>query len=515
MLTGDFLRNSARRHPDRIAVTQDGRQLTYSQLDSAADRFAQALVVRGLGRGTRLAIVAPNIPEYAIVYFGAARAGCVSAHLSVRATTNDIAAMLARIGARMVLFDSSCSSAVVPALARNGAELAVLLDESPQPDGHARLPTLKELLDAAPAAPVAVDLADDDPLAITFTGGTTGTPKAVVVSHRARHTSALTAATRFSWRSDDIVGIATPLFHAAGLFVCFAPAILLGATAVLLRTWNAGRFIELVEREQITAALLVPTQLNDLISHPEFSERRLSSLRELSYAGSPMSPNLFARVRAALPQVRFTENYGQSETGPITIRRPDDPVASIATVGRRAPDVAVEIFREDGRIAAAGETGEICTRGAHVFSGYFGEAEVTAQCFREDGWLRTGDVGYFDDAGFLTLVDRIKDVIIQSGENIYPAEIENALYRHPAVAECVAFGIPDERSGEAPAAHVVLKSTATVTADALIDFCATQIARHKRPRLVKFVPALPRTPIGKIQRNVARADYWQGRTRPI
>ncbi len=354
-----------------------------------------------------------------------------------------------------------------------------------------------------------------DPFAITFTGGTTGIPKAVVVSHAARYASALTATTRFGFQSDDIVGVATPLFHAAGLFVCFAPAILLGATTVLLRSWSPDRFIDLIEREGVTATLMVPTQLGDLISHPGFSAQRVASLRKVSYAGAPMSPSLFARVRTALPNTEFSENYGQSETGPLTVRRAADPSEKFHTVGRRCAGVEVEILRDDGTVAAAGEVGEIVTRGPHVLSEYFGEPALTAQSFCHGNWLRTGDVGYFDAQGFLVLVDRLRDIIICGGENIYPAEIENALYRHPAVAECAAFGIPDDRSGELPAAHVVLRQNADVTDTALIEFCATQIARHKRPRLVKVVSSLPRTPLGKIHRGAIRSEYWVGRSRAI
>lgn len=513
MLTGDFLSGSARRHPDRIAVAQDSQRISYAQLDADANRFANALLDRGLGKGARIAVIAPNIPEYAIAYFGAARAGCVSAHISTRATASDVRLMLERIDAQLVLFDSSCAASVLPGLgAGPGRHAVVMNDGVTLPQAPTPVLSLREILDQSHATPIDIDLMPSDALAITFTGGTTGSPKAVVVSHGARYASARIATTRFGLTDDDVMGIATPLFHAAGLFVCFAPTILLGAGSVLLRSWNAGQFIETVERERITATFMVPTQLGDLISHPGFSAARLASLRNISYAGAPMPANLLARVQDALPHARFTENYGQSETGPLTVRRASDPAEKLNTVGTRVAEV--EISRDDGSVAGPGEIGEIVTRGPHVFSEYFGDPQQTAQAFR-DGWLRTGDVGYFDDQGFLVLVDRIKDIIICGGENIYPAEIENVLFRHPAVAECAAFGIPDDRRGELPAAHVVLSRNASVTEDALIEFCTTQIAPHKRPRVINFVASLPRTPVGKIQRNVIRAEYWRDRSKSI
>ena len=517
MLTGDFLRSAAQRHPGRIAVAQESQRLSYAQLDADADRFANALLDLGLAPGARIAVIAPNIPEYAIVYFGAARAGCVCAHISIRATPADIHLLLDRIGAELLLFDSSCAAALLPKLA-HGTRIrwAVIMDEGVTlAEAPIQIIRLRHLLDAAASHTPAVRIAPEDPLAITFTGGTTGTPKAVVVSHAARYASARTATRQFGLTEHDVVGVATPLFHTAGLFVCFAPAILLGATCILLKTWSAGRFIDMIEREQVTATFMVPTQLGDLISDPGLSAARVASLRNVSYAGAPMSPNLFARVRQALPHVQFTENYGQSETGPMTVRHPNDPAEKSGTVGRRAGDTEVQILKQDGQVAAAGEIGEIVTRGPHVFSEYFGDPVQTAQVFSAGDWLRTGDTGYFDADGFLVLVDRIKDIIICGGENIYPAEIENALFRHPAVAECTAFGIPHERSGELPAAHVVLRAGERVTEDELIEFCATQIARHKRPRLVRFVASLPRTSVGKIHRNLVRAEYWLGRSRAI
>lgn len=514
MLTGDYLRHSARRAPQRLAVAQEGQRWTYQQLDDAATRFARALLTHGVAPGTRIALLAPNIPEYAVAYFGAARAGCVSAHLSVRASPDEIFQMLDRIDAQAVAFDSASTHVIVAVLQRLDIRHALTLDAA-APPGAVGAVSLNTWLQSASDDIVLPELDPTAPLAITFTGGTTGKPKAVVVNHAARHRSALTAASEFGWRADDIILVATPLFHAAGLFVCFAPTMLIGATAVLLRTWNAASFLATVARERVTAALLVPTQLNDVISHPQFALHDLTSLREISYAGAPMSAALLDRLRRALPHVRFTENYGLSETGPLAVRRPEDPIGAPLSVGRRAPHTDVEVLREDGSSAAPNEIGEICTRGAHVFSGYLDDPASTAQAFREGDWLRTGDLGYFDANGFLILVDRLKDIIICGGENIYPAEIENALYRHPAVAECVAFGIPDERSGELPAAHVVLKPSATIGADALIDFCTTQIPRHKRPRLVRFVAALPRTVVGKIQRNAIRSEYWKGRASPI
>jgi len=513
MLTGDILRHSALRSPDKTAIVHGNRHISYGDLHAQANRFAHGLLRLGLGKGSRIAILSSNCPEYAAAYFGAASAGCVLAHASLRSTPDDLIYMLDKIAAQALLFDAAGAALVAEALSGlQGIRHFVFIDA--QATSPAPLPGNVILFSALTeqqydSAPV-VRLAESDPLAITFTGGTTGFPKAVLVSHKARYATALAAATEFALSEEDTVAVSTPLFHAAGLFVWFVPAIMKSATIVLQPTWDAAQFMELVEHERISACFLVPTQLNELISHPLFSTARLASLRSIGYAGAPMGRSLLDRVREALPDAELTENYGQSESCPLTVRLPRHD-RKLATVGRPVFNVELAIVDETGQPLPPGETGEILTRGDTLFDEYLGDPEQTAAAFlTDDGWLWTGDLGYLDDDGFLVLVDRSKDVVISGGENIYPAEIENALYRHPSVAECAVFAIPDERWGELPAAHVVLNGGASVSGEELIAFCAEQIARHKRPRLVKFVDALPHTSVGKIQKSVLRAPYWAG-----
>ena len=517
MLTGEFLRLPARRSPNHMAIIGSGRRLTYGEFDAEANRFAHGLLSLGADKGTKVAILSTNRPEYAIAYFGAARAGCLLAHLSVRSTVENLVFMLKKIGAEILFFESRFVETIKEARERlPDLKHVVLLDE---PQSNPRIPSLSRLTKFTRGMPThepAVLIHDTDPLGITFTGGTTGSPKAVLVTHRARAASAHAAAMEFGLTDSDVVAATTPLFHSAGLFVWFAPAVMLGATIVMLPSWDAGAFVELAEREGITAAFFVPSQLNDLVSHPSFSREKLATLKNVGYAGAPMARALLERVQSAMPHVQFTENYGQSETCPITIRRPAHGQERLGTVGRPAFNIELEIVDAEGRPLPQGELGEIVTRGEQAFEGYYNDPEETAEAFRMgDGWLWTGDMGFLDEDGFLTLVDRSKDMLVSGGENIFPAEIENALYKHEAVAECAVFGIPDERWGEVPAAHVVLASDFFVTEEELINFCAARIPRHKRPRLVRFVDKLPRTPVGKIQKTVLREAYWGGREKKI
>ena len=517
MLTGEFLRLSARRVPGRIAIVGAGRRLSYRELDAEANRLAHALLHLGAGRDTRVAIISSNRPEYASVYFGCARAGVLLAHLSTRCTVENLVYMLDLIGAEILFFESRFAAVVAQARA-SAPQLkhVIALDSAHNGERSHDAPNLHDLISSMPATPPDIDIRDTDPLGITFTGGTTGLPKAVLVSHRARAATAFAAAVDFGLGENDIVAASTPLFHCAGLFVWFAPAIMLGATLVTLPGWDAETFIEATEREGITAAFFVPSQLNDLVSHPAFSAKRLRTLKNVGYAGAPMGRSLLERVQTALPHVGFTENYGQSETCPLTIRCPGHGEDKLGTVGRPAFNVELDIVDGEGRSLPTGRIGEIVTRGEQLFDGYYGDPEQTEAAFPlRDGWLWTGDVGYLDEDGFLTLVDRSRDMLVSGGENVYPAEIENALYGHDAVAECAVFGIPDDHWGEVPAAHVVLSKNGTATENELIEFCAARIPRHKRPRLVRFVDELPRTPVGKIRKAQIRDPYWRGRERNI
>jgi acyl-CoA synthetase (AMP-forming)/AMP-acid ligase II len=511
MLIGEILRLSAARFPDKVALIEDDRRLTYREFDSAADRAAQALLALGLRKGSRAAILSYNSIDFAILHYGAARAGVILAAMTTRATARDLAYMLNKIGAEALFFAGSLATTVqavrgeVPSLKHLVALGA----------GESGIP-FEQFLGSAKGEPVRVALDEEDPYAMTFTGGTTGFPKGVLVTHRARYATVITGTVEFGLDERDICLVATPMFHAAGLYVWFQPAVMLGCTCVFIGPWDIARFFDAVERHRVTGTLLVPTQLADLVAHPEFSPQRLSTLRHINYAGSPMPVALLDRLQTALPTVAFTENYGQSETGPMTVRRAFHPHDKRSSSGRAAHNVETRVVDLQGRPVPPGVIGEIVTRGAHVLKEYWGEPEQTAALFRSgDGWMWTGDLGVCDADGFITLVDRSKDMIISGGENIYPTEIENALYEHAAVAECAVFGIPDDRLGEAVAAHVVLRAQGATTEDVLIAFVAERIARHKRPRLVRFVDALPKTAIGKVQKNVIRAAYWQGRDRKI
>lgn len=509
MLIGDILRASARRAPAAVALEDDFRRLSYAEFDADADRLAAALTAAGFAKGERVGVMMTNRIEYALLFFAAARAGIVLAHISTRSTPREIAHMIAKVGMRAIVAQDD----LVPSLEAARA-LGARWDRLITVGGHGDSPF--DALMRAGGQSEPPEISPDDLLAINFTGGTTGMPKAVAVTHRARVANIVCGSTAFGIGADDICVVATPMFHTVGLYVWFGAVVGVGACALLMPGWNAARFLDLSERHHASAALFVPTQLSDILRVPSFEPKRLAAMRRIHHAGAPMPPALHDKLSAALPWVEFVEHYGQSETGPVTLRPAAFNRSKRDSIGVPVAGVEARIVDPQGLTCPPGTIGELITRGPHLLREYWGDEEQTRHAFRYgDGWLATGDLGTCDADGFITLVDRAKDMIVSGGENIYPKELENALMAHPAVADCAVFGIPDDHWGEVPAAHVVLRDGASATALELIAHVEHEVARWKRPRLVEFVAALPRTAVGKTQKNLLREPYWRHREKRI
>ena len=373
-----------------------------------------------------------------------------------------------------------------------------------------------EALAAAIDRPPSIGVDPASPAAMTFTGGTTGGPKGTVVSHRARAVAARTTAVEHRITADDVVAVVTPMCHAMGLLVWHQAAVLVGATSVLFRTWDPARFVEEVERRRISAAFLVPAQLRDLLHSPAFDPERLGTLRNIGLGGAPLAPSLAAACRKALPDAATTDHYGQSETGPLSIRPPEDAITHAGTVGRPALGVDLRIVDDRGREVAPGVVGEIVVRGPFLMDGYHDDPAETARYFRgHGGWGWTGDLARRDEDGTITLVGRSREVVNSGGLLIYPVELETALSNHPAVADAAVFGAPDERWGEAAIACGVLRPGRTASEAELIAHCQATLARTTRPREVAFLDHLPRTAAGKVRKNILRQTWRAQRSLPL
>ena len=514
MLAGDMLRRSAHRFPDKPAILCGGTTMLYRELDRAANRLAHALLDLGLAKGAKVAILSRNLPEYGIVFFGAARTGYVLTNVSVLYAPDELAYVLDRADVELLIYDGFLAgkvAAVQDALPGIGTYVAIG-DPGPVKDAV----RFDDFVRRGPDTYPEIALSEDDPFCMTYTGGTTGRPKGGLCSHRARDVTAHTVMVEEAIDERDIVGIVTPLFHVAALNIMFQPAILAGATAAFLTKWDPADFVAMVERTRMTANFMVPTQAAMLLNHPHFDAARLATWRKVSFAGAPMPDWVQKELRARLPDLRLTQIYGQSEMGVIAVLRHWYLPAKLGAVGRQSYNVDTRVVRPDGTDVDVGEIGEVVSRGDNLMLEYYNEPDQTREFFKlGDGWGWSGDLATVDEDGFITLVDRSKDMIISGGENVYPKEIETAIYEIDGVAECAVFGIPDDRWGEVPAAYVSLKPGATLDEDFVAEHCAWRLARFKRPRLVRFVPDFPKTPVGKIQKTVLKEEFWRERNRKI
>ena len=506
MLTGDMLRRATERFRDKSAIIWEGRHTSYADLNADANRFAHALAGLGLKKGEKVGIISRNRTEYGIVFFGAAKSGCVLVNVSVLYAPDELQYVLNKADVQALIYEDLFADKI-EAVKPHCPKIETYI-----PIGQ----PFNDLIAGQSAGEPDVEIDERDPFSMTYTGGTTGLPKGVLASHRARAVTAHTVMVEEKIDERDIVGIVTPLFHIAALNIMFQPAILAGATVTLLSKWEPADFAKMVRDTGMTANFMVPTQAGMVVQDLGFDSADYATWRKVSFAGAPMPDWVQRDFFEKLPKVKLTQIYGQSEMGVIAVLPHWHLPERLGSIGRSAYNVDIACVHPDGTPIKPGEIGELVSRGDNLMTEYYGEPEQTANFFSfGDGWAWSGDLATVDVEGFYTLIDRSKDMIISGGENIYPKEIEYALYEHDAVAECAVFGIPEDKFGEVPAAYILLKVGMTATEDEIVDHCATRLARFKRPRLVKFVDDFPKTPIGKIQKNFLKDPYWADQEKKI
>ncbi len=385
MLTGEILRLSAARHPDRVALICDDRRIGYRELDVSTNRFANAVLGLGLSKGDTIAIMCRNLPEYVMVHFGNARAGTILVNTAPAYAPGELVEILGRTQCRLIVIEEIFQEKLASVIDDLPSLDHVVVIGNPERDGWV---AFRDFLDRADASPPSVTLSDTDAYAMTFTGGTTGMPKGAVVSHASRYVSCWTTALEHEVSPGDVVGLLTPFYHAMGSVVWMPTAMLMGATAVIQTGWDPASFTESVARHGISNTLMVPVQLSQVLSDEHFDADRLASLRVVGCGGAISPPNLVHEIAEKMPWARFVNHYGQSETGPVCTLRPDDPRDKADTIGRPATGVELSLRDADGNEVPEGETGEIVVRGPFLMDGYFENPEETALSFPR--WRRVG-----------------------------------------------------------------------------------------------------------------------------
>jgi acyl-CoA synthetase (AMP-forming)/AMP-acid ligase II len=491
----ELVEQAARAHAGTEAVVDPGadgtaRRVTFAELAGMVRRAAAGCAAAGVHRGDRVAIWGPNSLEWVVAALGASAAGAAIVPLNTRFKADEAHYILDKSGARLTFVSTPFLGNDYPAML--GGRPHVLLDES-----------LWTSYDEAD--PVRVE--PDDTGDIIFTSGTTGRPKGVVTTHEQTLRVFETWAEVVGLRAGDRYLVVNPFFHTFGYKAGIIACLLRGATIVPQPVFDVPATLEFVERERITVLPGPPTLYQSILDAPDRARHDLSSLR-LAVTGAAVVPvALVERMRAELTFETVLTAYGLTEsTGTVTMCRRDDDAVTIATTsGRAIPDTEVRVVDADGRAVPAGEPGEVVVRGYNVMRGYFEDPEATAKTVDADGWLHTGDIGVLDERGNLRITDRLKDMYVVGGFNAYPAEIEQVLARHPAVAESAVVGVPDERLGEVGKAYVVARPGTSVDPDEIVAWCREHMANYKVPRAVEVVDALPRNASGKVLKTDLRS----------
>jgi acyl-CoA synthetase (AMP-forming)/AMP-acid ligase II len=497
-----LLHRDVQQDPQRAATVFGDRVRTIAESADRVARFAGALRALGVQPGDRVGIMALNSDRYHEYLLAVPWAGAVVMPVNVRWSVAEVAYALDDCQTDVLLVDDAFAGVLTELPPR---KTVIFCGDGATPDGTVNY----EDLVAAHEPMADVRRADDDLYGVFYTGGTTGRPRGVMLTHRNMLTSAMgTLATEPVFAAGGRLLHAAPMFHLADI-AAWTMGQTVGSTHVIVPAFTPAGVIEAVARHQVTNALLVPTMIQMMVDSPAAAGADLSSLRGLLYGASPMSAAVLGRARAKLPDATFTQAYGMTELSPVTTllrwAEHNDPVRA-RSVGRSVAHAEIRILDPMGAEVARGVVGEICVRGDHVMQGYWNKPEETATALR-DGWMHTGDGGYMDDGGYVFIADRIKDMIITGGENVYSIEVENALAGHPAVAQCAVIGVPDTDWGERVHAVVVLVPGASATLDELRDFCRPQIAGYKVPRSIAFAEALPISAAGKVLKRELRQQY--------
>ena len=520
LLINDFLRRAAKLYPDKTAIVDGSRRFTYRDFQQRVNQLGHALLSLGIRRGDRVCILSPNSHFFLEAYYGVTQIGAILVPLNYRLTATDHEYIINHAGVRAVLVDQEYAH-VVDGIR---SELATVQhwvaagDGSPAPAGWVAWDDLTANQPTTATPPVPQD--ENDVTSINYTSGTTARPKGVMLTHRNCYINAYNFIAHLGIRHDDVELWTLPMFHANGWGGPFAITAM-GATHVVLRAVDGAAIHRLIEEEGVTFACMAPAVLSTILNYSDRAKHTFRTRPRFTVAGAPPPAAFIERLEKEVGW-QFIQIYGLTETAPIlTVSTRDfstreNDYARRARAGVEAIGVDIQVLDDNGSPVAMDNTtiGEVCARSNVVLKGYWEQPEETARAIY-DGYFHTGDLAVWDQFGNIHIVDRKKDVIISGGENISSPEVEDALYKHPAVLECAVIGIPSEKWGETPKALVVLREGHAATEDDVIAFTREHLAHFKCPTSVEFVQSLPRTATGKLQKFVIREAYWKGVDRRV
>ncbi len=493
-----MLRESTLADPDKVAIILDEHRLSYRMVDGAADRVAQALRDRGLAPGTPVGLMLPNVPQFPIVYFGILRAGCVVVPMNVLLKAPEVAYYLEDAGARAFFFwDGFADEALRGAAGVPGLDLRVSVAAVPNMSAPEGAEDFMQLLAGVQPTGEVTPTAPGDTAVILYTSGTTGKPKGAQLTHDNLLMNCIVGARIARVTADDVTLATLPFFHAFGASNVMNTAVYAGGTLTLLPRFEPVKALQMIERDRVTVFAGVPTMYIAFLKAYDEGQWDVSSIR-MAISGGAALPEQVLREFEEKFGAPILEGYGLSESSPsATFNRPDRP-RKVGSIGLPIWGVELKVLGDGGETLGDDANGEICIRGHNVMKGYHNRPEATAETIDADGWLHTGDIGYRDSDGYYFIVDRKKELVIRGGFNVYPREIEEVLYQHPAVLEAAVFGMPDATMGEEVVAAVALRPGQSAEEGELIGFVKERVAAYKYPRRVWVLETLPKGPTGKI-----------------
>ena len=523
---GEALLRAARTWPmqEALVSVHQGIRWTYEQFSDAVDRLAAGFLALDLQRGDRVGVWAPNCAEWTLVQFATARVGLIQVNINPAYRLSEVEYTLNKVGVKaLVCAENFKTSHYVAMINELAPEIA---GSHPGQLRAKRIPALRHVIQIGGKPPpgwrafadvaalatdvhvkqieaVAANLDRNDAINIQFTSGTTGLPKGATLSHRNILNNAFFVGEGMGLKPGDRLLIPVPLYHCFGMVMGNLACVVHGATMVYASEgYEPLAVLKTVEAERCTGLHGVPTMFIAELEHPDFDKFDLSSLRTGVMAGSPCPIEVMKKVIDRMHMHQVGIGYGMTETSPVSFQTSiDDPLERrVSTVGRVQPHLEVKIVDEQGATVPRGQPGELCTRGYSVMIGYWDDPEKTAEAIDAEGWMHTGDLATIDDEGYCNIVGRIKDMVIRGGENVFPREIEEYLFRHPKIEDVQVIGVPDPRYGEEICAWIKLRAGETSSREEITAFCKGQIAHYKIPRYVKFVDAFPMTVTGKIQK---------------
>jgi fatty-acyl-CoA synthase len=502
---GDLLRRTAARYPDRTAIIAGDTTETFAQFNASVNRLAAALTEQGLAKGDRLALLAHNCWEYAALTMASAKLGLILVPINFMLTAEDVAFILEHSGACHLIVEDALADVGERALELAGVDGGVLGWIGPQPaNGWTRV---REWCADGPVEEPAVLVADDDPLQLMYTSGTESRPKGAMLSSRSLIAQYVSCIVDGEMSSDDIELHTLPMYHCAQLHCFFIPDLYIGATSIILPSPAPQAVLAAIETHRVTKFFAPPTVWISLLRAPEFDRTDLSSLRKGYYGASAMPVEVLREIQTRLPELRLWNFYGQTELAPVaTILPPAEQVSRAGSAGKAVLNVETVLLDDDDKPVPPGTVGEIAHRSPQIVLGYWRDEQRTAAAFR-NGWFHSGDLGVMTEDGYLTVVDRKKDMIKTGGENVASREVEEAIYLLDGVAEVAVFGVPHPHWVEAVVAVVVPRAGSRVDADAVTAHCRATLAGYKRPKYVTLAASLPKNPSGKLLKRELRESY--------